>query len=633
MIFAVVLDMPVGIALITFLPLIPTLATLVFELVGLHDFGKQYGLQGSAARHYVKLVAWYAVLSRSCWRPRPFARSWREWRGNNSWELTRHVGAHLPGAHAGRLGLAMTATLAHPAPDHRRFRWRSALPGTDPGRHLAAFWPWSLSSCLFRRWNIIGYPGLAGNDDEGTYLSQAWAVRTGMGLAHYTYWYDHPPLGWIQIAGLSWLPELVAPDVPAVAAGRIVMLAFTGATVALLYVVARRLQFAPLTAGVGALLFGLSPLALSMQRQIYLDNIAMTWIVAAFALALSPRRHLWSHVGAGVCAGVAVLSKETTLLIVPALLYTLWQNSHPTTRGFSVVGFFWCGFGLVCGIYPLLAALKGELLPGPSHTSLFEGIKFQLFSRESSGSVFTDGSDAYTVLMSWIDLDPVFLAVGMVSVIGALAVRQLRGVALAGVLVAVVALRPGGYLPAMYVLQVLPFFALCTAGLAELAVRAVRRGRPVARPIGAVVVMSFMAATFVALPHWLHTGRQALTTNANGEFREVRQWLADNVADPGHTRVLVDDNLWLDLVDVGFVPGTGVIWFNKLDLDPEVAATVPGGWRDIDYLVSTPGLRHALTSGEKLPTVAEFVENSTPVATFGVGVDRIEVRAASGDDR
>src|SRR5688572_1633348 len=36
-------------------------------------------------------------------------------------------------------------------------------------------------------------------DDEGTYVSQAWAVMHWTTLAHYTYWYDHPPFGWILV--------------------------------------------------------------------------------------------------------------------------------------------------------------------------------------------------------------------------------------------------------------------------------------------------------------------------------------------------------------------------------------------------------------------------------------------------
>ena len=54
---------------------------------------------------------------------------------------------------------------------------------------------------LVQAWNIADYPTVS--DDEGTYLAQAWAVQHGMGMAPYTYWFDHPPLGWMQIATLS----------------------------------------------------------------------------------------------------------------------------------------------------------------------------------------------------------------------------------------------------------------------------------------------------------------------------------------------------------------------------------------------------------------------------------------------
>ncbi len=42
-------------------------------------------------------------------------------------------------------------------------------------------------------------------DDEGTYTAQAWAITHLGELTHYTYWYDHPRTGWIQIAGYTSL--------------------------------------------------------------------------------------------------------------------------------------------------------------------------------------------------------------------------------------------------------------------------------------------------------------------------------------------------------------------------------------------------------------------------------------------
>ncbi|GAA3343637.1 hypothetical protein GCM10020358_43660 [Amorphoplanes nipponensis] len=106
--------------------------------------------------------------------------------------------------------------------------------------YVAGAWPpWSCSS----------WPGTSpasrpdGRRREGTYLAQAWAVQHGQGLAHYTYWYDHPPLAWIQLAGLAWLPtRALAPEMIAVAAGGIAMLPVVGASLILVYVISRRLE-------------------------------------------------------------------------------------------------------------------------------------------------------------------------------------------------------------------------------------------------------------------------------------------------------------------------------------------------------------------------------------------------------
>jgi cellulose synthase/poly-beta-1,6-N-acetylglucosamine synthase-like glycosyltransferase len=92
-VIALAARVPVFVALASFLPVIPMTATFVFEAVGLHDFGKQYGLPVKL-RHYAKLfvggpfyqliLAWAALRA-----------VWREARGRKDWELTKHVGAHL----------------------------------------------------------------------------------------------------------------------------------------------------------------------------------------------------------------------------------------------------------------------------------------------------------------------------------------------------------------------------------------------------------------------------------------------------------------------------------------------------------------------------------------------------------
>ncbi len=86
--------MPIAVALISFLPALPTLAVLAFEVAALHDFGQQYQLRIGPI-HYLKLIVggpfYQVVLLAAALRA-----VWRESAGRGDWELTRHVGAHLP---------------------------------------------------------------------------------------------------------------------------------------------------------------------------------------------------------------------------------------------------------------------------------------------------------------------------------------------------------------------------------------------------------------------------------------------------------------------------------------------------------------------------------------------------------
>ncbi|MEV4682613.1 ArnT family glycosyltransferase [Streptomyces kurssanovii] len=501
---------------------------------------------------------------------------------------------------------------------------------------------------LVQGWNITQFPTLS--DDEGTYLAQAWAVQQGEGLAHYTYWYDHPPLGWIQIAFLTWIPSLIAPETMSVASMRFAMLAVSAACAVLLYVLARRLFLPRWAAGLAMALFGLSPLSVVLQREIFLDNIAVMWMLLAFCLAASPSRHLWHHFAAGLTAAVSVLTKETMLVVLPALLVTMWRHSHRDTRKFAVTGAI-TACALIGLSYPLYALLNSELFPGAGHVSLIDGITYQM-SRPGSGFILDEGTGSHGVLTSWLYYDTVLPVGGLagaalllVTVRWSVTARALAGPALVVAILAVVAMRPSGYLPAMYVIQALPFLALVLAAAAASVAHAVLRrgnwGAGQARPglstapararaarLTAAALLAVAAVGYV-VPRWYDGNRAALTVDANAPYRAAAAWMQNEVDDPANTRVLVDDALWLDLVHDGFEPGTGAIWFYKADLDPAVAETMPRGWRDLDYVVSSPTVRRDAVD---LPNVKSALEHSTPVAVFGTGEDRIEIRRIAGGE-
>ncbi|MGW0208814.1 ArnT family glycosyltransferase [Streptomyces sp. NPDC003233] len=486
---------------------------------------------------------------------------------------------------------------------------------------------------LVQGWNIAAYPTLS--DDEGTYLAQAWAVQQGRGLAHYTYWYDHPPLGWIQIALLSWLPSAISPGSMTVGTMRLTMLLVSGVSAVLVYVLGRRLSLPRWAAGLGMALFGLSPLAVVLSREIFLDNIAVMWLLLAFCLAASPSRHLWHHFGAGLAAAAGVLTKETMLVVLPALFVTMWRHSHRDTRKFALTGAV-TGCALIGFSYPLFALLKGELFPGAGHVSLWDGITYQM-SRPGSGFILDRSSGSYGVLHSWLYYDRVLPLGGLAGALlllltwrWSVTARALAGPALTVAVLAAVALRPNGYLPAMYIIGALPFLALVLAGGAASVAHAVLsrwRSEGEKRHLTggryALAAVLALAAGAYVVPHWYDGDRTAVTADANKPYRQASHWLGTQVADPKDTRVLVDDALWLDLVHAGYRPGLGAIWFYKADLDPAVSKTMPHGWRDIDYVVASPTVRR---DAKDLPNVRAAIRHSTPVATFGTGPDRIEIR-------
>ncbi|WP_214107771.1 ArnT family glycosyltransferase [Acrocarpospora catenulata] len=518
-----------------------------------------------------------------------------------------------------------------------RLHLPQAAPGqaVAPPRRLLTYAPALLITVVVavQLVNVTGYPAI--DDDEGTYLAQAWALRQGS-LAHYTYWYDHPPVGWLQIGAFSWIPELLFRDGLAVAAGRFIMPLVTGISALLLWIIARRLRFSPLAAGAAVLLFTLSPIALTLQRQLYLDNIAVPWVLGAYALALSPSRHLGHHVASGVCAAIAVLTKETMLLAVLPVAYTMWRTADPHTRTFSLAGL---GSGLVLtgALYPLYALLKGELLPGPDHVSLWDAVRFQLSDRPPSGNMFVSGTGANELLTAWLATDPVIVVGGALSVVAGMAFSRLRPVALGGMILMVVGMRPSGYLPAMYIIGLLPFFAICAAGIAETLLRTAARalGR-LPLPLRALPLVLrlrrlrpwFLAATVVAaagavLAVWLPGQARVLTVDANADRRAALEFFRGAVAEPQGVKVLVDDALWLDLRNSGFDP----VWFYKADLDSAVRKELPGGWRDFDYVISSGIMRQ---DAARLPTVRDTLTHSTPLTGFGEGYARIEIRRVYG---
>ena len=473
-----------------------------------------------------------------------------------------------------------------------------------------------LVTTTIQAWGIAGWP--ARYDDEGTYVAQAWAVQHWGQLGHYTYWYDHPPLGWLLLALLDWPAQAIGHTSNAIAAGRESILILGAINAALVYCLARRLGMRRGFAALALLVFTLCPLALNYHRMVWLDNLAMPWLLGSFVLALSPHRRLWATAGSGACFALALLTKETVFVLLPALLVAVWQGTDRATRRYALTAF---GTALVLFVafYPLMALVKNELLPGPGHVSLWNGIKFQLFGRASSGSVFSHTSLSRKYVNEWLYLDKWLLASSLVLAPTALLVARLRPVAIALLVLAAIMLRPG-YLPGPYVVAVLPFAALVVVGLADRLWSVGRRSsHRIVRLTGPAAATAAVAAAAVAVgPAWARMDHKEMTFNADAPVQQAETWIYHHV--PRTNRMLVDDTFWVDLVEHGFAPNR-VVWYYKLGTDSQVDRRYPAGWRGFDYVISSDVLRSGSTV-----EAHTAVLHSRVVARFGTGARRIEVR-------
>jgi Dolichyl-phosphate-mannose-protein mannosyltransferase len=476
---------------------------------------------------------------------------------------------------------------------------------------------------ILAAWNMDGWPGRI-NDDEGTYVAEAWAVATRHELAPYTYWYDHPPFGWLTIAAYALLTDGFHRALTAVTVGREVMWIANLVSGASMYVLVRRLGLRRAFAVASVLLFALSPLSMQYHRMVFLDNLAVMWVLAAMALAASNRRSLGAALGSAACLAAGVLSKETSAVLLPAVLWTLIQYSDRRTLAWRLVSFL-APFVALVSAYPLYAILKNELLPGPGHVSLTWALWWQLFGRGSSGSLLDPHSGTFALARSWTDVDPWLLLAGLALAPLGFLVSRIRPAALA-LLIQVAMMCRGGYMPYPYVISLLPFAAIVIAGVGD----GLWRGEwprfgwrglsrlPMAPWLQAArhrsgqlaVVAAAGLFAFSVAPAWAMAQHHDMVTDDSRPSLEATRWVEANV--PRNAVLLVDDNIWPDLAGRGY---TGQIWFYKADLDPAVHREfLRDGYRDVDYVVLGD---LAASTINQLPTVGEAIQHSTVVATFG----------------
>lgn len=509
---------------------------------------------------------------------------------------------------------------------------RAALEGSwrwlrRHGVSLALLLPLLIVIALVHRVAAGNFPSYV--DDSGVYVADAWAALYQGALSPYTYIYDHPPAGWLQIALWAALTNGFNRYDSALELGAEFMLMAKVAASALVYAFGRRLGFSRLGATFATILFGLCPLGILYGRWMFLDNIMIVWLLAAFVLAYAPSRTIGAATGATLAFAMAVLTKETALILLPAFGWALAQNLDRRNRQQVLTVSIFAGV-LLMAMYPLLALYKGELIARPDHASLLGTAWWQLAGRPSLGSVFDADSGVRALLARWLADDPYLLIAGLVAVPLTVLVPRLRPATLALLLGWLMLLR-GGYVPFMYVVVLLPFSALVFTGaivalsgnrkLVDAGVLRVRTKWVTRAVRGSNAFLLGVALLVCTAQVWTNPIRDITGHHDAQPLRQAAGWLAAHV--PRDKVLVVHDAIWTDLAHKhGFSPRP--IMAYKLDTDPEVRLSL----RRIDYLV-VPDWYYTRGDPAAYPTLLRARDHAVEEASFGTGEDAVHIYRVS----
>jgi hypothetical protein len=238
----------------------------------------------------------------------------------------------------------LRAGLVQSEPSRRPSAWRTRLTVALALAAVAA------PALVLRLWNINA---LGFNSDEAVYAGQSAAIAGAPQLSHiFPVFRAHPLL--FQLA-VSLLYRYKVSDLTP----RLFAVAFGLATVAAGYAVGARV-YRRRAGVIAALLLAVMPYLVVVNRQALLDgpmaffSVLGLWFLARFAA--EGRR--WLLYAAGAVLGLAFISKETAIVLVPAAYAFLAVSPSVRVRLKEIAMFFGC-FAAVALPYPVSLVLAG----------------------------------------------------------------------------------------------------------------------------------------------------------------------------------------------------------------------------------------------------------------------------------
>lgn len=470
--------------------------------------------------------------------------------------------------------------------------------------------------------NMFQYPYY--ESDEGTYTSQAWSVITEGTLAPYTYWYDHPPVGWLTIATwYSLLPDSYFTFGNSIDTGRVLMLIFFLINTTIVYTIVRSVTKSTLYAALAVVLYVSSPLIIYFSRRVLLDNVQMLWLLLAVVPLLPRTLSLRNFALSGAFFGLAFLTKITAVMFGIPFMYlviALKDKTHKLFRSFTWL----CASGLVVSSYFVFAAIKSELFPplDPSvqRVSFIGSLQFQLSRGGEKIPFYSQGSEFLNATIVWLQRDPllVFLSLGMliVSVLSFYFIKNVwfRFTLLANLFFLIFLIR-GGLVIDFYFMPMSAFLAMLFGFLIwQLGVLIQTKYKgALAKRVSFAIGASLLV--FLAGYYNFFVEQTYFLLDETKNQKAATQWIKHTL--PETSDVLIDATMYVELHDSNYINDkvfTNAEWFYKVSRDPEIRIEkYDNNWQRFDYIALTHEMLKQISNFPDDDIVTQTFDNSLPV--------------------
>jgi len=470
-------------------------------------------------------------------------------------------------------------------------------------------------------YNMFHFPYY--ENDEGTYMSQAWSLLTQGKLEPYTYWYDHAPAGWIFIALWTLLTGGFFTFGVAVNSGRVFMLLLHIASTFFLFKITKKISGKTLAATIAVIFFALSPLGIYYQRRVLLDNIMTFWILFSLFLLTNTGSKLKYSMLSAITFGIAVLSKENAIFFIPAFIYVIYTKFHPRHKTFALIQ--WLSInGCIISLYFIFALLRNEFFPvgflgnNTPHVSLITTLQ-QQFGRGETLPFWNSASDFYSSLQTWLLKDNFLIITGAISSLITILLswrnKQFRLPALLVGFFWLFLLR-GKLVIDFYIIPLLPFMQMSIGMVIEFFIEKVtKNAKYLYIPLGILAIVG------VGVYYYFHQIGQYTHDETTPQVDAIN-WIKNNL--PANSNIIIDDYMYVDLHAPRF-PGDKVFpnanWAWKIEDDPAVTLSkTDKNWTQTVYIALSHEIVKQIKGGS-FPFIKKAMLNATMLEDWDDGYD------------